>query len=264
MITKHIRRVILFAMFIYLPFCSMAWGVLGHRIVGGIADGYLTKKAKKEIYKILGNESIAITSTWSDFVRSDPAYDYLDPWHYINIKGGVNEIDFRKKLAADTAIDAFTKLNQVIAKLKTGTLTPEEKLFNLRVLIHIVGDIHQPMHVARPEDRGGNGIKLQWFNSPTSLHTIWDSKLVDFQQLSYTEYVQSINFTTKLQRKEWQSESITDWIWQSYQYTEKIYAETKADANLSYDYNFKFIGILNQQLLKGGVRLAGLLNEIFG
>ncbi len=264
MITKHIRRAILFAMFVYLPFCSMAWGVLGHRIVGEIADGYLTKKAKKEIYKILGNESIAITSTWSDFVRSDPNYNYLDPWHYVNIKSGVSEADLRKYLATDTAVDAYTKLNEAIAKLKTNILTPEQRLFNLRVLIHLVGDVHQPMHVARPDDKGGNTVKLQWFNSPTNLHTLWDSKLVDFQQLSYTEYVQSINFTTKQQRKEWQSESIVDWICQSHNYTEKIYAETKPDVNHSYDYNFKFIGILNQQLLKGGVRLAGVLNEIFG
>ena len=92
---------------------------------------------------------------------------------------------------------------------------------------------------------------------------MWDTKLIDFQQLSYTEYATSINYTTKAQRNEWQAEPVSEWIWQSYQHTEKIYAETKPDSNLSYEYNFKFIGVVNQQLLKGGVHLAGLLNEIF-
>jgi S1/P1 Nuclease len=96
-----------------------------------------------------------------------------------------------------------------------------------------------------------------------NIHTVWDSKLIDFQQLSYTEYATSINYSTKAQRNEWQAEPLSEWIWQSYQHAEKIYADIKPDDNLSYNYNFKFIDVVNQQLLKGGIHLAGLLNEIF-
>ena len=130
--------------------------------------------------------------------------------------------------------------------------------------MHYVGDIHQPLHIGRVEERGVNGIKVNWFKEPSNLHTVWDSKLIDFQQLSYTEFTCSINYTTKAQRREWQAEPVADWIWQSYQQAEKIYADIKPEANLSYEYNFKFISVVNQQLLKGGVHLAGLLNEIFG
>lgn len=257
------KKAVLITLFLYLPFCSMAWGVLGHRIVGQIADSYLTKNTRREIFKILGNESVAMASNWPDFIKSDPAYKYLDIWHYINLKAGLNETDLKNYLATDTVADAYTKINWLTSQLKNKELEQDKKVLYLRLLIHIVGDIHQPLHIGRAEDRGGNGVKVNWFKDPSNLHSVWDSKLVDFQQLSYTEYASSINYTTKALRKEWQAQPISEWIWQSYQEAEKIYADTKPDANLSYDYNFKFIGVVNQQLLKGGVHLAGLLNEIF-
>jgi hypothetical protein len=256
---KQIKKTTILFLFLFVPFCSMAWGTLGHRIVGQIADSYLTKNTKREIYKILGTESIAMSSNWADFIKSDPAYKYLDPWHYINLKSGLSETQIKDYLAIDTITDAYTKINWLTSQLKNKNLEADKKIFYLRFLIHLVGDIHQPLHIGRFEDLGGNKIKVNWFKETTNLHSVWDSKLIDFQQLSYTEYATSINFVPKTQRKEWQAEPVSDWIWQSYQHAEKIYADIKPDDNLS----FKFIGVVNQQLLKGGVHLAGLLNEIF-
>lgn len=264
MIINRIKKTVLLGLFLYLPFCSMAWGVLGHRIVGQIADFYLTKNTRKEIYKILGTESIALASNWPDFIKSDPAYKYLDNWHYINLRTGLSEKELKDYLATDTITDAYTKINWLTGQLKNKELEQDKKVLYLRLLIHIVGDIHQPLHIGRVEDRGGNGIKVNWFKEPSNLHTVWDSKLIDLQQLSYTEFTCSINYITKAQRREWQTEPVADWIWQSYKQAERIYADIKPEANLSYEYNFKFISVVNQQLLKGGVHLAGLLNEIFG
>lgn len=261
--TRRIK-ILLCTAFLYLPLWGFSWGKLGHRIVGQIADSYLTKQAKKEIYRILGTESIAMTSNWPDFIKSDPSYSYLDNWHYINFKQGLSETEIKNYLASDTATDAYSKINWLVAQLKAKDLEQQNKLMYLRLLIHIVGDIHQPLHTGRPEDRGGNGIRLTWFNNPYNLHQVWDDRLIDLQELSYTEYATAINHTTKEQRQQWQAEPLSEWIWQSYQLAEKIYADVKPDDKLSYLYNFKNIGTVNQQLLKGGVHLAGLLNEIFG
>ena len=258
-----IKKTAILVLFLYIPFCSMAWGVLGHRIVGQIADSYLTKNTKKEIFKILGNESVAMASNWPDFIKSDPAYRYLNTWHYINLKSGLSETDVKTYLATDTVTDAYTKINWLAVQLKNKALEQDKKILYLRLLIHIVGDIHQPLHVGRFEDLGGNRIRVTWFKDSFNLHQVWDSKLVDLQQLSYTEYATAINYTTKAQRTAWQAEPVSDWIWQSYQHAQKIYADIKPDDKLGYDYNFKFIETVDQQLLKGGVHLAGLLNEIF-
>ncbi|MEO6497614.1 MAG: S1/P1 nuclease [Mucilaginibacter sp.] len=262
---KNIKKISLISLFFYLPFAGMAWGVEGHRIVGQIAESYLTKKAKKEIAKILGTESIAMTSNWADFIKSDPAYNYLYNWHFINFKSGLQEEEVQAYLAADTAVDAYTKINFAVAELKNTALSPEDKILYLRVLIHLVGDIHQPMHTGHPEDLGGNKIKVMWFSESKNLHQIWDEQLILFQQLSYTEYTSAINHATSEEINEWQHDPVSKWVYQSYQLAGKIYGDIKQpDQRLDYKYNFNYVSLLNQQLLKGGVRLAGLLNEIFG
>jgi hypothetical protein len=244
---------------------SFAWGANGHRIIGEVADSYLTKKARKNIAAILGNESMAMSSNWADFIKSDTTLRYLDPWHYINIKMGMEYAAFESYLKQDTAVDAYTKLNFLIAELKNKNLPAERKLFCLRMLIHIVGDVHQPMHVSRAEDLGGNRIRVQWFGDATNLHAVWDDRIIEQQKLSYTEFAAHINHTTKEQRTAWQQQPMEQWFFESYQLADGIYKSiTQPEQRLSFRYSYDFIETVNQQLLKGGVRLAGLLNEICG
>ncbi|HEV8079297.1 MAG TPA: S1/P1 nuclease, partial [Chitinophagaceae bacterium] len=220
---NFIKKLILITAFFYLPVKTNAWGVLGHRIVGQIAESYLTPYAKKEVIKLLGTETIAMATNWPDFIKSDTTFNYLSRWHYINIKEGLTFKEVTTILKADTAVDAYTKINFLVKQLKNKLLTKEIKAFYLKLLIHIVGDIHQPLHVGRPDDQGGNKISVLWFNAPSNLHQVWDSRLIDFQQLSYTEYTRAINHTSKVQRIMWQAQPISQWIWDSYQWAEKIY-----------------------------------------
>jgi hypothetical protein len=243
---------------------TFAWGPTGHRVVGHIADAHLSCKAKKNIRRILGTESIAIASNWADFVKSDTSYKYLDAWHYINAPSGLDKDTFKKYLQEDTKIDAYTKLNFLIKSLKNKKNSIEKQQFYIRLLIHLIGDIHQPMHVGRLEDLGGNRIKVFWFADATNLHSLWDDKLIEFQKLSYTEYSASINHTNKKQRYQWQQQPISEWLFESYQLADKIYGGIKQqEPKLNFRYHYENIETLNQQLLKGGIRLAGVLNDIF-
>jgi hypothetical protein len=262
---RAIKKYILFFFLFALPFYSLAWGVLGHRIVGEIADSYLTAKTKAEIKKILGNESIAMASNWGDFIKSDSSYDYLYNWHFINFPGDLDSQELQTYLGKDTVTDVYTRINFLIKELKNKQLPVEQKRMYLRLLIHLVGDAHQPLHAGHKEDLGGNRVKVLWFNNPSNLHSVWDESLVNLQQLSYTEYTRAINFTTAAQRLSWQKQTISQWIIESYQIAEKLYDEIKEEnQKLGYRYNFVHINTVNDRLLKGGVRLAGLLNQIFG
>ena len=243
----------------------MAWGPTGHRVVGAITQKYLTPKAKTAITEILGSESIAMASNWADFIKSDSSFNYLSPWHYINIESGLSYNEFKTLLQKDTATDAYTRLNFLIKELKNKQLAADKKLMYLRLLIHIVGDIHQPLHTGRAADLGGNRIRVLWFSDSTNLHSMWDDKLIDFQKLSYTEYTNTINHPQKKQIAAWQKQPMTDWFFESYQLAEKLYSEiNQPNKRLSFRYNFDHIEEMNLQLLKAGVRLAGLLNQIFG
>jgi hypothetical protein len=260
----NIYKMILGILICYAPLQSMAWGTQGHRITGQIADSYLTPKARAAVKAILGNESIAMSSTWADFIKSDSTYKYLYNWHFVDFDRPYTYPELQVFLKQDTAVDAYTKINLCISELKKKNLSADKKLLYLRMLIHMVEDIHQPMHTAHTDDKGGNDFKVQWFSEQSNMHSIWDTKLIDFQQLSYTEYSVWINHTTVAQRTAWQKEPISKWLFDSKQIAEKIYTSSKQNERLGYQYNFRFIDTVNQQLLKGGVHLAGLLNQIFG
>ncbi|AMR31199.1 S1/P1 Nuclease [Mucilaginibacter sp. PAMC 26640] len=262
---KLLKKLILAVAVMYLPIQSMAWGTNGHRICGQIADSYLTPKARAAIKAILGNESIAITSNWADFIKSDPNFNYLYNWHFINFDKTLTYPEMETYLKADTTTNAYTKINFLTGQLKNKNLPQESKLLYLRMLIHIVEDVHQPLHTGHLSDKGGNDVKVMWFDKESNLHSIWDSQLIDAQQLSYTEYVSWINHTTPAGRATLQKAPVSQWLFESNQLADKIYADAKpGDKINTYKYNFKFIAILNDQLLKGGVRLAGVLNQIFG
>lgn len=241
-----------------------AWGLTGHRVVGAIADRHLKKKAQRKIGKILGNESMAMAANWADFIKSDTAYNYLSSWHYANFSEGLSFDEFFGKIQNDHGDNIHNRLNFLKEELKNNpNLTRHDEIMYLKLIIHLVGDLHQPMHAGRPTDLGGNKVTVYWFNTPTNLHRLWDEHLIDFQQLSYTEYVDAIDAATKSEREEWASGKTSDWLFESYQIAEDLYKNTKPEEYLSYQYNFTYVTTLNKQLLKGGIRLAAILNEIY-
>jgi len=261
---KFFRNLVLFGLFIYLPFQSMAWGMLGHRIVGEVAEAHLNKKALKKVQDILGPETMAIASTWADFIKSDTSYRYLNNWHYLDFD---EDMPYNSMLAffqQDAGADVYTKINFLANELKDKKLPQDKKVFDLRMLIHLVGDVHQPMHVGHKADLGGNKIKVMWFGETSNLHRVWDEQIIESQELSYTEYTAAIDHPTKDEIKKWQSDSVSQWIFDTHQLSERIYSDVKPDQRLSYDYEYKYLSVVNDQLLKGGIRLAGLLNSIFG
>ncbi len=243
---------------------ALGWGLLGHRIVGEIAERHLSAKAKREIRKILGNETLAMSANWADFIKSDTSYRYLNSWHYMNIKPGISREELFSQLQNDTTANIYNRLNFLTGELKGNkNLDHARKKLYLRLIVHLVGDIHQPMHAGRPADLGGNRIQLHWFYEPSNLHKVWDEDLINYQQLSYTEYTRWIDFTSKQQRKEWQAARPDEWLFESFQIAERLYAGVSKGDKLKYEYNFMHVETLNDRLLKGGVRLAGLLNELF-
>lgn len=261
---KKFKKIIIVTILAYLPFSAAAWGVLGHRIVGEVADGYINAKTRLAIKQILGNESLAMSANWADFIKSDTSYNYLASWHYVNLPADLSKSAVFSFLDNQPAANIYNKTNEMIAVLKDKNSTLDQKRQALRLIIHLVGDLHQPMHTARKDDLGGNKIQLLWFGEKSNLHRVWDEGLIDFQQLSYTEYTKAINYTTALQIANWQKSSLKDCVFESYTICNKIYATgIKNDDKLTYKYNFDWIGTVNEQLLKGGVRLAGILNSIY-
>lgn len=238
---------------------SEVWGKNGHRIVGDIAADYLDADTQKAVDRVLGPTSMAIASTWMDKIKSDPAYDHTHDWHWVTIPNGMTYEETEKNPDGDL----INTLRTLINELKSENLTATEEEEKLKMLLHLVGDIHQPMHVGTGEDRGGNATEVEWFYEESNLHRVWDSEMIDDTQLSYTEFSKAINHPTKKQISQWQDSGVLDWAQEAMELRDQVY-DLPADHQLSYEYQYENRDLLDRQLLKGGIRLAGILNEIYG
>lgn len=237
------------------------WGKTGHRTTGEIAEEHLSRRAKRKIEKILDGHSLAFVSTYGDEIKSDPEYRKYSPWHYVNLEPGQNSYS---EETANPDGDLILGIKKCIMVLKNEDSTREEKEFYLKMLVHFMGDLHQPLHAGHESDRGGNDIQLRWFGEGTNLHKVWDSEMINSYKMSYTELAANANELSKRQVKAIEAGSILDWMYESKVLSEKIYNSVEVGEKLGYDYMYVWFPVVRQQLQKGGIRLAKVLNEIFG
>jgi hypothetical protein len=239
---------------------SMVWGKTGHRVTGHVAEHHLSRKAKRAISELLEGHSLAFVSTYADEIKSDRSYSKFSPWHYVNYP-----LDSTYEAAEKSEFgDIVQGTETCIAVLKDPNSTREDKIFYLKMLVHFIGDLHQPMHVGRSEDRGGNDIQLQWFNQGTNLHRVWDSNLIDSYGMSYEELGNElIRSYKRSQVKALMQGQVLDWVEETHQITKVVYGSVKKGEKLRYEYSYQFNATVFDQLHKGGVRLAYLLNQIF-
>ena len=235
------------------------WGKTGHRATGQIADTYLSKKAKRKIAKLLNGQGLAFVSVYADDIKSDKQYKGYSPWHYVNFP-------FDKKYGEEKPSeygDLVQGINTCINVLKDEKSSNKDKEFYLKMLVHFVGDMHQPLHVGRGEDKGGNDIQVRWFKGGSNLHRVWDSDMLDYYGMSYTELSVNAAVLSKSQVKDIQNGTVLDWIQESQKLAIQVYASANAGQKLGYKYMYEYFPIVRTQLQKGGIRLAKILNEIF-
>ncbi|ACU07802.1 S1/P1 endonuclease family protein [Flavobacteriaceae bacterium 3519-10] len=261
--TNFFKNLVLFAALVSFS-NAYSYGVTGHRVVAEIAENHLSNKARKNLKKIIGNQKLAYWANWPDAIKSDTTgvWKQTDTWHYVNISPQADLKSFSDSLQAQTGPNLYTQIKTLSAQIKDKKTSAKDREIALRFLIHLVGDSSQPMHVGRAGDLGGNTIKLKFFGENTNLHSLWDSKLVDFQKYSYEEFAKVLDVKSKEEVRAIQSGTLEEWFYDSHLKANNIYANTVADKSYSYDYNYKYAPLLERQLLYGGLRLAKILNDI--
>lgn len=247
----------LIMLLVLTSFFAHGWGSTGHRAVGWIAEKHLSKKAKKQLQRILNGQSLAMVSTWMDEVRSDSNYRYMNDWHWVTIPLGEKYEQTRKNPNGDVV----ESIERITKELKTKKLSDQQQLLYIMMLAHLIGDIHQPLHCGAHDDKGGNDVKLQWFREDTNLHRIWDSDIIDETRLSYTELAQSLDQPSDEEIKKWQQHNVRDWAYENQMYDKQIY--TFKGTRLGYEYSYVNYRVVRLRLLQAGIRLAGVLNEIY-
>ena len=255
----HVKRaqLVLVALLLATPSTVFAWGPTGHRVVGRIAMHHLTDEAARAVECILGPEGLDQVATWPDEIRSDPTWSKSTPWHFISI----DDNETLETTQRDPAGDVLEAIQRFTAVLRDPQATQASKQEALKFLVHFVGDLHQPLHVGRRADRGGNSIKVTLFGQETNLHSVWDAGLIDSEKLSFSELAAFIDHPTWQELQTWQGSSPAEWANESKAVRDRVYQI--GDGKLSYEYAYQQIPLIKRRLLQAGVRLAGLLNSIF-
>lgn len=254
----NMKKLILSTIITLIGVTGFGWGLTGHRAIGWVAEQNLSKKTRKEIKRILGQQTIAMASTWMDDIRSDSSFQFMDDWHWVTIRNGQTYAESDKNPKGDI----IQTLQRIIAELKSHKLSALDEAQHLKILIHLIGDIHQPFHVGGRDDRGGNDVKVTWFRNDSNLHRVWDSEMIDDARLSYTELAESLEKPDIAQLQILQKSSVLDWASESMTYRNQIY--DIGNGKLGYAYSYKNFHIVRKRLMQAGVRLAGVLNEIYG
>ncbi|VAV95320.1 Endonuclease [hydrothermal vent metagenome] len=237
-----------------------AWGPTGHRVTGALAEPLLSHHARAEVQKILGVEGLSEVSTWPDFMGSSPEPFWQKtarPFHYVTIPDGKTyaEVGAPPEGNAITALESFAKT------LKDPTASSAEKALALRFTIHLVGDLHQPLHAGNGTDRGGNNFKVMFFEEMSNLHAVWDYGMIDRERLSYTEKAAWLRAKiTHGQVANWFDPDPLVWIEESAQIRKTIYPDNRI---LSWKYPYEHMAQVNLRLSQSGVRLAAYLNALY-
>lgn len=253
------RNLLAFTFFL-MAFSVAAYDVVGHRIIADIAYSNLTPVARRQVDKILGTKGIIYQAAWADEVRSDNKYAYSYPWHYQNLADNVTTTDLKKLLdnPASEGEHLFFALNQLTTRLNKDRNDAEA----LKFLVHFIGDLHQPMHLGREADKGGNRVEMNWFGRKTNLHSVWDGSIVESRKMSYTEYSSYLQDTFGQRKTDFLKADLLRSVETTYAVRNAIYGYDMSNTN-NYHYIYFFAANADELLYRAGIQLANVLNGIY-
>lgn len=238
---------------------EMEWSRTGHRTIGEVAQNHLSGKTRRALEKLLDGQSLALISNFGDEIKADRAYSRFEPWHYVNYPMDKKYTDVKPSASGDIVVG----IEKCMAVIRDKNSSRDDQVFYVKMLVHLIGDLHQPMHAGRLEDKGGNDIQLRWFGQGTNLHRLWDSNMINDYGMGYVELANNLPKLSKDEIKAIQKGGVYDWVEESHDLAEVLYGSVKVGEKLGYAYSYKYWNLVEQQLQRGGLRLAKVLNELF-
>jgi hypothetical protein len=231
-----------------------AWSEKGHAFVAKVALNYLDANTKKMVDQYLDGMTFEDAANWMDAIKSDKKYDYLRKLHYINADRG-------QAIVANNEENIVGALTKTIEELKNyKSLSKEDVKVKICIIFHLIGDLHQPLHVGYGEDRGGNDFQINFYGKATNLHSFYDSGIIDYKGLTLPDCLKAKKFT-KEERSEIEKIDVVSWANESRSYLKSIYNTGNRKIDDTYiDNNYP---IIQEQILKAGIRLSSVLKDIF-
>jgi hypothetical protein len=250
---KYILFPVLCALLV-LPSKTLAWGKKGHALVAEVAFNYMDKKTKDIVLGYLDGMSIEDAANWMDDIKDDHSYDYMKPYHYVNIEKGAEVFE-------KSGSNIIFILNQTIKELKNNkNLSRQEIKTKTLIIFHLVGDLHQPLHVGYGSDKGGNTVQINYKGQGTNLHSFWDSRIIYDKNITLKDCLGANKYSPAAMSK-LQTIDVIAWSKESRSLLDSIY--NTGGTKIKDDYVDASAVTIESQIQKAGIRLAAILNTYF-
>ena len=237
---------------------ALAFGADGHRIAGAVAMQRLCTAAQSEVRDLGEGLGLDELGLWADRIRDEPTWAHSAPWHYMNIPDGAPLKDYRHPPEGDV----LWAIGHFAARLTDRHRPTDERRDALRFLAHFVVDIHQPLHVGRESDRGGNMIDVDpGAGGPVNLHRFWDTEAVELSGLSPPQYAGSLTALIDGNAERWEQDTVLDWARESQALRDDVYDFGGRGNRLTRRYLDNAERIVRLRLAQAGVRLAAEINR---
>lgn len=236
---------------------SHAWGPQGHRIAGTLTWEYLDSDSRAAFKALIGQESLADASTWADRMRDNPSRFWqktAGPYHYVTVPAGKRYAD----VGPPRKGDSMTALQQFRETLEDPGASRAQKQLALRFALHIVQDLHQPMHVGNGKDRGGNNIKLVLDGKLTNLHRVWDSSILGYGKRSDKAWIRKLKLSPQ-KAKTFSTPDPDVWIGESAALRDRVYPDSD---RLDDAYLAQWLPAVEERLQLSAVRAAAFFNDL--
>ncbi len=247
---KVLSFLILFSIF---SKASFAWGPEGHAMIARIAMRYLKPGVKQNILKILGSMSVDTAANWMDIVRSNHDYDFMKTWHYADVPRG-------EEYKETTQENMLNRLNLTYNELLHKKILCDQQIkMDLMILMHLVGDETMPLHAGYDNDLGGNKVTVQYDTAKNlNLHWFWDENIIQFTKIKESD---CLRWYDELKQNANEPINFYGWMMDSHSLVDAVY-DFKGNI-LTKEYLQKNKIVVEKQLMKGGLRLANVLNALF-
>lgn len=243
------------------PAAAAAFGPSGHRVAAHVAGRYLCAETREALQPLLAGRTLAEAGLWPDTIRRDPAWQHSKPWHYLNVPDG-GSISRAAARSPDNVLAALERFEGELADRRLGT---EQRGIALRFVVHLVADLHQPLHIGRAEDKGGNRVAVRIGGRLTNLHAVWDGEALRTPGVAPLEWARSLRWPAATELDRWQRAGPRDWAREALALRPRVYAlPAGPEPVLAPEYLAGARALLDQRLLEAGVRLAGRLDRLVG
>ena len=251
------------ALALLCPAQGQAWGPEGHRAAAAITAGRLCPAASAQVERLLGEMTVAEAALWPDRIRGEPEWAHTRDWHYINIG---DDTPFSALVeGAPGHGRLLSAIRDNLALLADPQAAEERRREALGFVLHLVGDLHQPLHVGRSEDRGGNAISVSFAGQETNLHRLWDGVLLRSAELRPDDYLRSLEPLVALSAQSWEHGTLEDWAEESRRLRPWVYDfdQRRRVPLISKRYAETGRQLSALRLAQAGVRTAWLLNGLW-